>query len=66
MKRAMALLCSYVKAQRASRLEAKVVRGNPALAWYESCGFSPAADMREYVLVVLDPAFKPLPYEEAR
>ena len=66
MKRAMALLCSYVKDKRASRLEAKVVRGNPALEWYRSCGFEPAADMREYTLVVLSPGFKPVPYEEER
>lgn len=65
MKRAMALLCSYVKDHRASRLEAKVVRGNPAVEWYRSCGFTPAADMREYTLVVLAPGFKPVPYEEA-
>lgn len=55
MKKAMALLCGHLRQRGASRIEAKVVRGNPALAWYEACGFSPEADMREYVLVALRP-----------
>jgi RimJ/RimL family protein N-acetyltransferase len=64
MKTAMRLLCSYIRERRGARIEAKVVRGNPALEWYKSCGFEPAAEMREYTLVSLGPRFQPLPYVE--
>jgi ribosomal protein S18 acetylase RimI-like enzyme len=54
MGRAMGLMCSYICARHPAPVRARVVRGNPALAWYRRQGFRVEAEREDHTLVVLD------------
>jgi len=63
MAHAFRLLCSYALATFPSEVSAKVLKDNPAVAWYRKIGFDVAEETATYYLVRLCRArFEPLPF----
>ena len=64
MGTAMRLMCSFIVSRFTSRVSAKVVQGNAALAWYRRNGFRVVAEAEGHVVVELDQTdFAPVRYE---
>jgi ribosomal protein S18 acetylase RimI-like enzyme len=64
MKAAMRLMCSYIAQKHGKDIGCLVVMGNPAVKYYESCGYSVVGEKEGHHVLKLDWArFKPVPYE---
>ena len=67
MKPAMRLMCSYIAARHTRDIGCLVLKGNPAVGWYESCGFRVAGDGGDHHRLKLDwGAFEPVTLGEKR
>ena len=64
LKGGMMVLCSYVLVERSRRISLKVVSGNAARGFYESCGFERAEERETYVLMRLRAEFRSVRYEK--
>lgn len=63
---AMKLLCSYILEEHRVPVSCKVVKGNPAVGWYEKCGYKIVGEEKDHVVMRLDEkAFAPVAYERA-
>jgi ribosomal protein S18 acetylase RimI-like enzyme len=63
MRRAMAVLCSYA-ARRTKDIGCRVLKDNPAVGYYERCGFKIAGDGGDHHVFKLDwSRFSPVEYE---
>lgn len=63
---AMKLLCSYILKEHRVPVSCKVVKGNPAVGWYEKCGYKIVGKEKDHVVMRLDEkAFAPVAYERA-
>jgi RimJ/RimL family protein N-acetyltransferase len=63
MSRALGLMLSHLLAEGRDDIVARVVKGNPALAWYQHNGFVLEQDRDDHLLVRLDLAsFTPSPF----
>lgn len=62
MTQAMKVMCSYILKEHAPRLGCKVLKTNPAVGWYQKCGYSIVSDAADYHQMNLDPAFKAVEY----
>ncbi len=54
LRRAMTLMCSFIAAEHTREIGCKVLCGNPAVGWYQKCGFSIAEDKGDYYQMRLD------------
>lgn len=66
MRSAMRLMCSFVKAEKAPRVSLKVLKNNPAVGWYEKCGFEIVGRAEDHLLMALGKDFVPCPYQVER
>ncbi|MEQ1919651.1 MAG: GNAT family N-acetyltransferase, partial [Elusimicrobiota bacterium] len=65
MKAAMILMCSYIAQTRTKDIGCLVVKGNPAVSYYEHCGYRVTGDGGDHHVLSLDwSVFKPIPVEE--
>lgn len=65
MKAAMLLMCSYIAKTRTKDIGCLVVKGNPAVGYYEHCGYRVAGDGGDHHVLKLDwKIFQPVPVEE--
>ena len=65
MKAAMLLMCSYIASTRTKDIGCLVVKGNPAVSYYEHCGYRVTGDGGDHHILKLDWAvFKPVPVDE--
>ena len=65
MKAAMLLMCSYIAQTRTKDIGCLVVKGNPAVSYYEHSGNGVAGDGGDHHMLKLDWAvFKPVTVEE--
>jgi len=62
MTHAMKTLCSYILKEHTPRLGCKVLKANPAVGWYQKCGYAIVSDAADYHQMNLDPAFKAVEY----
>lgn len=66
MKAAMALMCSYAAAEFGRDIGCLVLKDNPAVGYYERCGFKIAGDGGDHHVMKLDwTRFTPVPYDAA-
>lgn len=66
MKSAMRLMCSYAAEACGRDIGCLVVKGNPALRYYEACGYRVVGEGKGHHILKLDWArFKPVPCEVA-
>lgn len=62
----MRLMCSFITAEHARRVGCRVLRDNPAVSWYQKCGYRIAGQEPDYYKMELDAAvFKPCAYQVA-
>lgn len=61
MRSAMILLCSHILAERCPRIGCLVLKGNPALGWYEKCGYRVAREAENHLELELG-SFSPCRY----
>jgi len=54
MAAALRLMCSHIGMQHTKKIGCLVLKGNPALAFYESCGFRAAEDRGDHTVLTLD------------
>lgn len=67
MKAALTVLCSHVAAKKTKNIGCLVLKGNPAVKFYESCGFKKTGEEKIHEIFALDPAaFKPVEYAEKK
>ena len=64
MRDALHLMCSYAMTRYACEVGCKVLIENPAVAWYERCGFVRRAMRENYYEMVLREAFHRIPFRE--
>jgi ribosomal protein S18 acetylase RimI-like enzyme len=64
LREAMRLLCSYIVGERCPAVGCVVVKGNPAVGWYEKCGYRLISDGGDHVKMKLGDDFKPVRYEK--
>lgn len=63
--RAMRLMCSYIQLEHGAPVGCLVLKGNPAVGWYEKRGYRIAEARAEHYRLELDPArFSPCPYRK--
>ncbi len=61
MAAAMILMCSYIGASRTQNIGCVVLKGNPALAYYDRCGFWISGSAADRDILSLNwPKFKPV------
>ena len=66
MTAAMALMCSYAAAEYGRNIGCLVLKKNPAVSYYQRCGFSVVADGGDHHVFKLDwTRLKPAPYDVA-
>jgi len=53
MKAAMGLMCAHIASHHTSDIGCLVVKGNPAVAFYEHCGFRIVADGGDHHILKL-------------
>lgn len=64
MKAAMLVMCSYIAARHGRDIGCLVVLGNPAVKYYESCGYKVVGQDEGHHVLKLDwSRFQPVPYE---
>ncbi|MEK7388359.1 MAG: GNAT family N-acetyltransferase [Elusimicrobiota bacterium] len=64
MKAAMLVMCSYVFEQHAKTIVCLVIKSNPAVHYYEHCGYAITGDGGDHHIMTLDRLkFKPVPYD---
>lgn len=65
MKAAMLLMCSYIASTLTKDIGCLVVKGNPAVSYYEHCGYRVAGDGGDHHILKLDwKGFLPVTVEE--
>lgn len=65
MKAAMLMMCSSIAKTRTRNIGCLVVKGNPAVSYYEHCGYKVVGDGGDHHILKLDWAvFKPVTVEE--
>lgn len=63
LKAAMELLCSYIRDAYACPIGCKVLKDNPAVGWYQKCGYRIAGEEPDQYRMELDlSCFVPRPY----
>jgi RimJ/RimL family protein N-acetyltransferase len=63
MKAAMLVMCSYIAERRTKDIGCLVVTGNPAVKYYEHCGYKVVGEGKGHHILKLDwSRFKPVPY----
>lgn len=63
MSGALRLMCSFARSSYPVPIEARVLKSNPAVGWYEKNGFRIAAEQDTHFLIRLDESeFTPLPF----
>lgn len=64
MKAAMVLMCSFIAATRTKDIGCLVLKGNPAVGYYERCGFKIAGDGGDHHVFKLDwSRFQPVRFD---
>ncbi len=64
MKAAMAVMCSYAADRFTKDIGCLVLKNNPAIGYYQACGFKIAGDGGDHHIFKLDwTKFKPVAYE---
>lgn len=64
MKAAMLLMCSYIAEARTKDIGCLVVKGNPAVTYYEHCGYRVVGEGEGHHVLKLDwEKFQPVPVE---
>jgi hypothetical protein len=64
MSRAIRLMCSYILSEFAKEIRLKVLKGNPAVAWYGRNGFRAFEEHDTYLELELDlDQFQPVAFE---
>lgn len=64
MKAAMLVMCSYILDRHGRDVGCRVVLGNPAVKYYESCGYRVVGESEGHHALKLDLSrFTPVPYE---
>lgn len=62
MTSAMIIMCSYIGAHHTRTISCKVLKGNPALGYYERCGLRAEKDCGDHSVLALDWSdFEPIP-----
>src|SRR3989338_2479461 len=59
---AMRLMCSFIQGEHSKSVGCLFWLSNPAISWYEKCGFRVAAKKSDHCKMELDAAFKPCVY----
>lgn len=66
MKAAMAVMCSYAAAAFTKDIGCRVLKGNPAVGYYQACGFDIVGDGGDHHVFKLDwTRFSPVGYDVA-
>jgi ribosomal protein S18 acetylase RimI-like enzyme len=61
--RAMRLMCSYVLTEHTRQISCRVIKGNPAVAWYQKCGYRIVVERADHFEMALDlSCFAPCTY----
>ncbi len=59
---AMKTMCSYILEEHALRIGCRVLKTNPAVGWYQKCGYVITAEQEDYYQMDLDQAFQTVEY----
>ena len=60
----MLLMCSYIAERHSKDIGCLVLKNNPAVKYYEHCGYKIAGDGGDHHILKLDwTRFTPVPYE---
>ncbi len=66
LRAAMTLMCSYIRGEHAALPGCRVLKANPAVGWYEKCGYRVVGEASDHFRLELDAArFKPCAYSRA-
>ncbi len=63
---AMRLMCTYIKAEHTAQIGCRVLKDNPAVGWYQKCGYRIASDQADYYQMELElTRFEPCAYKKS-